>query len=424
VIDSKERAMQNEPAPADAVVYRPSKPMSQILAGVAVLEAVSATVALVIFGVQGEFVAGLPLAAGFGFFALATGGLALGYVRHRLLLTPEIVRSVGIFATREMRLGDVTRVEWKRYGAVVLHEDRRRLKIDVGKYEARDQTDLVRRLRTALEGRHQEGWERYESRCLPCTFDWTPSEARFRSGGVEYRLPAAMIAIPITFAVFPVAIGIVGICGFLFPDRSVKNPVAFLAYAWTISVGGLAVCAWMVRTYLRHRLTLAPKFVRSVNTFGSQEVRLANVERVVWGRGLAGYRVVLHAGAARLPITFTNYDGHDRTEMIHLLHMIAAGRTEEGWGDFGPRRWLQPVDPAEARAQARHTLRFVLIAWGIALPFIYAVLVCEQLVAERPRLGWFLVAIVPIAFASIIIVPIWLFVRSVPADPEKGPKAD
>jgi hypothetical protein len=418
--------MQNEPVPADAVVYRPPKPMSQILAGLALLEAAAATVAIVVCSVQGEVLAGLPLAGLFGFMALATGGLALRHLRHRLVLTPEIVRSVGIFATHEIRLGDVTRVEWKlfqRYGTVVLHEDRRRLKIEVGEYDTRDRTDLVRRLRTALEGRHQEGWERSESRCLPWTFDWTPLEARFRSGGVEYRLPAAMIAIPITFAVFPVAMGIVGVCGFLFPDRSVKNPVAFLAFAGSISACGLAVCAWMVRTGVRHRLTLAPKFVRSVNTFGSREVRLANVDRVVWGKGLAGYMVVLHEGAARLRITFTNYDDRDRTEMIHLLHMIAAGRTEEGWDQLRPRRWLQPVDPAEARAEARGTLRFVLIAFAIALPIMYGALVCIQLFDNRPRWSWLVVAIVPIVFASMILVPIWLFVRAVLAAPEEPTKA-
>ena len=106
----------------------------------------------------------------------------------------------------------------------------------------------------------------------------------------------------------------------------------------------------MARTYLRHQLTLAPNFVRSVNTFGSQEVPLANVERVVWGRGLVGYRVVLHAGADRLPITFTNYDGRDKTEMIYLLHMIAAGARKS---DGTSSRCADGSSPSIRRTLAR-----------------------------------------------------------------------
>jgi hypothetical protein len=179
---------------------------------------------------------------------------------------------------------------------------------------------------------------------LPWRFDWKPVEAQFQSGGVEYRVPAVTTALPIMFALQLAAVGIIGVFAFLSPDPRDRNPAAFLAFSSTFTVYGLACCVWTFLMNLRHRLVIAPEVVRSIGVFGSREVRLERVDRMVWGgRNNFGYAVALQGDGVPLRLTFLNYDERDRLEMIHLLHLIAAGRTEVGWDQFEPRKWLQPV---------------------------------------------------------------------------------
>jgi hypothetical protein len=106
--------MQSERGVADAIEYRPPKSMSRLSVGVALLLGAAAIVLLAIFLVGRE--APAAFAAGLlGFLAITNGALVLHELRHRLVITPEIVRSVGVFATREVRLADVRRVEWKSF---------------------------------------------------------------------------------------------------------------------------------------------------------------------------------------------------------------------------------------------------------------------------------------------------------------------
>jgi hypothetical protein len=413
--------MQSERGVADAIEYRPPKSSSRLSVGVALLLGAAAIVLLAIFLVGRE--APAAFAAGLlGFLAITSGALALHELRHRLVITPEIVRSVGVFATREVRLADIRRVEWKSFHpAVVLHEEGRRLKIGLGAYGIRNRAALIERFRTALATRPQMGWEQFESHCLPPSFDGTQSEARFRSGRVEYRMPAIALFLACTFAAASAFFGIIGVYGFLFPAPSLKDPVGFLAFAGTVSACALVGSAWLAQAYLRHRLAITPEFVRLTNTFGAREVRLASVDRVVWKTAFKSSSVILHEGDIRLKISFNNYEGHDLPEMIHLLHMAVAGRREEGWDEFEPR-W-SPQLQKMTRAEARRMLRFVVIAWGIGVPIMYAALVCLKLSEERPRVSWILVAIGPPAIAGGFIAMIWMMVRDALKDPDKGPKA-
>jgi hypothetical protein len=418
--------MQSVRDVADAVEYRPPKVHFRLGIVVALLLGAAAIVTLGIAHAQRDVAEVYSVGAFFGCMALANGAMALHSLRHRLVMTPEIVRKVGLFAAREVRLAEVRRVEWKSFlhhGAVVLHEENRRLRIGVGEYEARDRLDLVRRLRTALADRPQEGWERFESRCLPRTSDWTASEARFRSSGVEYRMPAAILALGFMIGVASAGFGILGVYGFLFPDPSLKNPLGFLVFAETMAAITLVACAWMVRSYLRHRFVITPELVRLTSVFGTREVPLASVDRVVW-KTTFGPAAVLHHGDRSLKISFRDFDVHDQPEMIHLLHMAAAGRTEEGWDSFGPRWTLRPVDRKEAHAAARRTLRFVLIAWGIALPIMYAALACVRVYEEKPRAGWIFIAIIPAVLVGSFIAVIWIMLWDDLKDPKKGPQAD
>jgi hypothetical protein len=410
--------MQNEPVPADAVVYRPPKSSFRLSVGVALLLGVAAVYPLAIFRAQGDVAAAYALSGFFVCMALANAAAAIHPLRHRLVVTPEIVRSVGVFATCEVRLADVRRVEWKSFHpAVVLHEDHRRLKIGLGEYGLRNRAALIERFRTALATRPQEGWEQFGSRWLPPSFDRTPSETRFRSGGVEYRMPAIALVVACIIAIASAFFGIIGVYDFLFPGRRIENPVALLAFFGTVSACALAGSGWLFRAYLRHRLLIASEFVRLTNSFSSKEVRLANVDRVVWRTVIGFNSVILHAGGVRLKISFGNYDASDLPEMIHLLHMAVASRGEEGWDEFEPR-WSPPL-PKMTRAVAERMLRFVLIAWGIALPIMYAAFVSLKLSEERSRISWLLVAIGPPAIAGGFIAMIWMMVRKALKESEK-----
>jgi hypothetical protein len=133
---------------------------------------VSTVVAAV--NVDGSFLYPVPTAifcgcfwSGFSFLGV---WLILAYYRERLLVSSQIVRTTGCFRTREVQLPEVVRAVWKsllKGGGLALYDRAGKVVIRFGNYGEAEQVELIEFFRDRLDEHLQEGWERFESYCVP-----------------------------------------------------------------------------------------------------------------------------------------------------------------------------------------------------------------------------------------------------------------
>jgi hypothetical protein len=110
----------------------------------------------------------LIFACFWGAFTLLGVSLIRAYLRERLEVSAEWVRMVGLFRTREVRLADVWRAEWKGAGGrLVLRGPDTRVVIWLPNYSRAEQAELREFFRRALPTDIQEGWERHEQLWVP-----------------------------------------------------------------------------------------------------------------------------------------------------------------------------------------------------------------------------------------------------------------
>jgi len=129
--------------------------------------------------------------------------LILAYCRHRLSASPKMVRVTGCFGTRAVQLVAVTRAVWKslfKGGSLVLYERDSRVPIHFGNYTFQERAALIRLFRTALAEHLQEGWQRFQSSCMPPQVEYKELRSKIR-GHLRFALIAWAIALAAMYAI-------------------------------------------------------------------------------------------------------------------------------------------------------------------------------------------------------------------------------
>jgi hypothetical protein len=177
-------------------------------------------VAVVLFGVMGVASVTAALLNSDGSFrfpvaaAIIFGGfwscmvllgvwLILSYSRHRLFVDSTTVRVTGCFTTRQVRLANLTNATWKsfiKHGTLVLKEHSSIVKIGFGNYTYEERLELIHFFREALAGREQDGWEQFESRCMPPQVDYKELRSQMQ-GHLRFAAIAFAAAIPLMYAI-------------------------------------------------------------------------------------------------------------------------------------------------------------------------------------------------------------------------------
>ncbi len=98
--------------------------------------------------------------------------LILASCRVRLFVSPQTVRTTGIFRTREVQLPQVGRAIWKSIlykpsGELVFHDPASKVLIHYGNFRKEDQVELIQFFREKLTEHVQEGWDRFALYCVP-----------------------------------------------------------------------------------------------------------------------------------------------------------------------------------------------------------------------------------------------------------------
>lgn len=75
------------------------------------------------------------------------------------------------------------------------------------------------------------------------------------------------------------------------------------------------------------------------------------------------------------------------------------------------------LDPYHAtyeklRTDLRSHLRFAVIAWSIALPFLYAAIIWSKISGGLPRANWWFVALYPVGTMAAMLGGAWLAASS------------
>jgi hypothetical protein len=165
------------------------------------------SVAAALLNSDGSFrqpVAGVVVfGAGWSCFVLLGVWLILAYSRHRLFVDPTMVRATGCFTTSQVYLANVTHVAWKsfiKHGSLVLTESNSTVKIGFGNYTFQERLELIHFFREALAGREQEGWEKFESRCMPPQVDYKELRSQVH-GQLRFAVIAFAAVIPLMYAI-------------------------------------------------------------------------------------------------------------------------------------------------------------------------------------------------------------------------------
>jgi hypothetical protein len=177
-------------------------------------------------------------------FVLLGVWLILIFARHRLFVDPTTVRVTGCFVSRQISLAKVTHAAWKstiKHGTLVLKEPSSVVKIGFGNYTFQERLELIRFFRDALAGR-DEGWERFESRCMPPQVDYMEVRSQIH-GLLRFAAIAWAAAIPFMFAILiwaKLAGGLPNGNWFVVAILPLAIPGVFLGMMWLAARGDLA----------------------------------------------------------------------------------------------------------------------------------------------------------------------------------------
>ena len=154
---------------------------------------------------DGSFRSPAAAAAIFGAFwscmVLPGVWLILIQSRHRLFVDSTTVRVTGCFTTQQVRLANLTKATWKSLGgSLVLKEHCNIVKIGFGNYTYEERRELIQFFREALAGREQDGWEQFESRCMPPQVDYKELRAQMQ-GHLRFAAIAFAAAVPLMYAI-------------------------------------------------------------------------------------------------------------------------------------------------------------------------------------------------------------------------------
>jgi hypothetical protein len=97
--------------------------------------------------------------------------------------------------------------------------------------------------------------------------------------------------------------------------------------------------------------------------------------------------------------------------LIQLFRTALAEDVQEGWERFQSRCMPPQVDYKELRSEMHGHLRFAVIAWAMALPAMYAILIWAKLAGGFPHFSWFVVMVLPLGIVGLMIALMWLAAR-------------
>jgi hypothetical protein len=228
----------------------------------------------------------------------------------------------------------------------------------------------------------------------------------------EYRLPRCLLELGIVCAVLFGLMGIVSTAAALFNfDGSFPHPVAAAVVCGVFWSTMTLLSGYLILAYYRCRLTISSEAVRITGCFRTHEIKVASVTRALWQSLFQGGSLVLFEGDRRVTIHFGSYTHQDRAELIQYFRTALAGCAQEGWEQFEATCLPAPVDYTKVRATMQRTWRFTLIAWGLAIPLMYAILIWTKLNDALPNGNWLVVALFPPVSAGLFIGLVWLAVR-------------
>jgi hypothetical protein len=143
------------------------------------------------------------------------------------------------------------------------------------------------------------------------------TDPRSRSAGIpaagkEYRLPRWYLFMSIGCLVFFACMGII-----------LDSSFSILA------LGPI----YMICACHRERLFISPDCVRLTECFGTHEMRLADINRLVWKARPPA--VVLNDSNGKMKISFGPYTSVQRKELIQFFRSAFAESAQEGWDRFG-----------------------------------------------------------------------------------------
>ncbi|NLE37218.1 MAG: hypothetical protein GX621_04255 [Pirellulaceae bacterium] len=98
-----------------------------------------------------------------GFGVFMAGAFAIEYIRclrHSLGLGTSGFDWRGVFGRRHFELADVSRVDWRPDGLIVVAGDRR-ARIEIGQYHDDDAADVIRYFRLRFPFESQSGWDAF-----------------------------------------------------------------------------------------------------------------------------------------------------------------------------------------------------------------------------------------------------------------------
>lgn len=152
---------------------------------------------------QNPIGAALAFGIGWSCMTLLSGWLVLASLRHRVFIGNDLVREQGCFSTREFQLASIQRAIWKNRlngGKLILYEaGGKSIAVEFGNYTFRERLELIRFFRDSLATNAQEGWECFETNCLPEIVDYETLRLKMR-GYLRFAAIGFAIALPAMYA--------------------------------------------------------------------------------------------------------------------------------------------------------------------------------------------------------------------------------
>lgn len=231
--------------------------------------------------------------------------------------------------------------------------------------------------------------------------------------GREYRQSKILLEAGVLFILLFGLLGILCVTtALLNSDGSFRHPIAFAIVFGVICSCGILPGVWAVRFYAHHRLIVDPTSVSVTSCFATRQIYLTNVTHAVWKSLFTGGALVLKAHDNEMKIRLGDYTYQERRELIEFFREALTGRDQDGWERFESRCMPPNVDYNELRKQMRGHLRFAVIAWAIAIPFMYAILIWTKLVDGLPNGNWFFVAVFPLIASGLMTGGMWITARA------------
>jgi hypothetical protein len=225
--------------------------------------------------------------------------------------------------------------------------------------------------------------------------------------GKEYRLSKHVLLVGLLCTPLFAAMGVASIV-ISFIDDSIPHPVgAALLFGcfWSFFT---ALGVWMILAYLRERLVIGRDSFRISDCLRTRQVPFASVSRAVWDALPRGGKLSVFTEVGRVKIYFGNYPADERDELIDFFRESLGVGLQENWAEFEFSCLQQRTDPEKLRASIRRSLRFALIAWAVALPIMYGLVIWLFVEGGFPNATKVAVALFPLGGAVACIGAMWI----------------